>query len=406
MDTNTMKNPWRATAPLGVCLGLILVLAACAAPGDGARNAASPKARAIATQTFGAYGASIERLRRAQTAHPNDPDLTVALARNLRYAGKADAAAKVLADTPQNFANNVRFLGELGAVRLAQGDFSAGLAALKKADAQTPGDWRVLASLGVANDLMGAHGPAQAAFIKALKACPDNAAIMNNLAISQALSGRMDDAIVTLRRALVLDRHRRQIDANLDVFLDIKGQCPNCGAARLSTLSATFFAPSPTALGEDETCPRGPGKIDTLSPEVKAAPFARLMQKSAMPSVNIQVHFRFDSAVLQGGAQGVLDALGRTLSLPALKGIRFEIAGHTDAVGSASYNQVLSELRAEAVKKYLTDHFPISPGRLVTRGFGETRLIDPAHSDGAVNRRVQVTRLPRAQDVSSVTVGR
>ncbi|WES30450.1 OmpA family protein [Varunaivibrio sulfuroxidans] len=401
-----MRNPWRATPFLGGCLGLILVLAACAAPGDGARNAASPQARAIATQPFGAYGASIERLRRARAAHPEDIDLTVALARNLRYAGKADAAAKVLADAPARFAKNGRFLAELGAVRLARGDFSAGLAALKKAEAQTPGDWRVLSSLGVANDLMGAHGPAQAAFAEALKACPDNAAIMNNLAISQALSGRMDDAIVTLRRALALDRHRRQIDANLGVFLDIKGQCPSCGAARLSTLSATFFAPSPTALGEDETCPRSSGKTDAPSSEIKTAPFARLMQKSATPSVNIEVHFRFDSAVLQGGAQGVLDALGRTLLLPALKDVRFEIAGHTDAVGSASYNRVLSELRAEAVKKYLTDHFQITPARLVTRGFGEARLIDPRHPDGAVNRRVQVTRLPRAQDVSSVAAGR
>ena len=50
-------------------------------------------------------------------------------------------------------------------------------------------------------------------------------------------------------------------------------------------------------------------------------------------------------------------------------GLRFEIQGHTDNVGSAAYNQKLSEKRAGAVKSYLLKH-GVSKDRLTSKGFG------------------------------------
>ena len=67
-----------------------------------------------------------------------------------------------------------------------------------------------------------------------------------------------------------------------------------------------------------------------------------------------------------------------------------EIQGHTDNVGSFKYNQKLSERRANAVKKYLTDgsHNP----RITSRGFSFSRPIDTNDTpEGrANNRRVQL----------------
>ncbi|MFZ2633712.1 MAG: OmpA family protein [Desulfosalsimonadaceae bacterium] len=75
-------------------------------------------------------------------------------------------------------------------------------------------------------------------------------------------------------------------------------------------------------------------------------------------------------------------------------GLRFEIQGHTDNVGSAAYNQKLSEKRAWAVKSYLLKK-GISKDRLTSKGFG---FNNPAATNNSVegralNRRVEIKPL-------------
>jgi outer membrane protein OmpA-like peptidoglycan-associated protein len=47
-----------------------------------------------------------------------------------------------------------------------------------------------------------------------------------------------------------------------------------------------------------------------------------------------------------------------------------EIAGFTDAKGSETYNQGLSERRADAVRQLLSKQYGIEAGNLVTVGYG------------------------------------
>lgn len=67
-----------------------------------------------------------------------------------------------------------------------------------------------------------------------------------------------------------------------------------------------------------------------------------------------------------------------------------EIAGHTDAVGSDQENQLLSDKRAAAVKKYLTDK-GIRAARLFSIGYGETQPVADNNNDidRQLNRRVE-----------------
>ena len=88
-----------------------------------------------------------------------------------------------------------------------------------------------------------------------------------------------------------------------------------------------------------------------------------------------------------------MDALGKALSNPDLKGSTFVVAGHTDAVGSESYNQELSERRADAIKRYLVDKFGIAGTDLVTVGYGKSKLKDQSAPTAGVNRRVQVVNM-------------
>jgi outer membrane protein OmpA-like peptidoglycan-associated protein len=108
------------------------------------------------------------------------------------------------------------------------------------------------------------------------------------------------------------------------------------------------------------------------------------------PSIDLEIPFDFNSAVVGPQAVPILANLGRALTNAELAGTAFLIAGHTDAKGSDGYNQDLSERRAEAVKRYLAENFKLSPDQLLAIGFGKTRLKNPADPLGGENRRVQI----------------
>jgi outer membrane protein OmpA-like peptidoglycan-associated protein len=110
----------------------------------------------------------------------------------------------------------------------------------------------------------------------------------------------------------------------------------------------------------------------------------------APPSINLYINFEFNSDKLGTDAQIVLRNLGQALKDQRLAKFRFTIAGHTDAVGDAAYNQTLSERRAKAVQDYLVFHYGIDLARLKAVGYGKTRLLDSANPNAGVNRRVQI----------------
>ena len=68
------------------------------------------------------------------------------------------------------------------------------------------------------------------------------------------------------------------------------------------------------------------------------------------------------------------------------------IIGHSDADGDATYNQQLSQRRAELVKQILVENFDLAVHRLSTEGAGETRPIasNATPQGRRANRRVEV----------------
>jgi outer membrane protein OmpA-like peptidoglycan-associated protein len=101
------------------------------------------------------------------------------------------------------------------------------------------------------------------------------------------------------------------------------------------------------------------------------------------------VLFDTGKATLKPGAREKLARVsGILVTHPDLK---LEIEGHTDSVGTDSYNQGLSERRAESVRGYLVSQ-NISAQSITTQGFGESRPV--ATNDTAAgrqqNRRVEL----------------
>jgi outer membrane protein OmpA-like peptidoglycan-associated protein len=168
------------------------------------------------------------------------------------------------------------------------------------------------------------------------------------------------------------------------------------GAGRIAlilALALPFGLAAPPAAAEfldaetitNRLSPAQEPRVKSLGPRAKSV--------AVEPKVDLDVKFEYDSARLTEAAVHQLDALGAALSSERLVPFRFEIAGHTDAHGTAVYNQSLSERRSDAVKNYLVSQFRIEPGRLQTVGWGFRKLQDPQNPWNPDNRRVEVTNL-------------
>jgi outer membrane protein OmpA-like peptidoglycan-associated protein len=102
--------------------------------------------------------------------------------------------------------------------------------------------------------------------------------------------------------------------------------------------------------------------------------------------------FDFSKSELQPASYPELNQLVRILT--EKPNLTILIGGHTDHIGDDASNLRLSQARADAVRAYLLEQ-GIAPGRLQTKGFGESKPVAPNTTDEGrkLNRRVEVTIL-------------
>ena len=111
------------------------------------------------------------------------------------------------------------------------------------------------------------------------------------------------------------------------------------------------------------------------------------------PKIDLEIQFDYNSAEISRTAMPAVQELGKALTDPSLKGATLVVAGHTDGVGGNSFNQDLSERRAETIKRYLIDKYGLAGKNLIAVGYGKTKLKDAANPTDAINRRVQVVNM-------------
>lgn len=105
------------------------------------------------------------------------------------------------------------------------------------------------------------------------------------------------------------------------------------------------------------------------------------------------INFETAKAVILSESYPILDeAANILLENPD---INVEIGGHTDNRGADSYNQKLSQERAESVRLYLIEKHGIEGSRLYAKGYGESQPVAPNDTEEnmAKNRRVEFTIL-------------
>jgi peptidoglycan-associated lipoprotein len=103
------------------------------------------------------------------------------------------------------------------------------------------------------------------------------------------------------------------------------------------------------------------------------------------------VKFTFDGNKVPSEAQAILDDLASKVK-GMDKGVYLEIEGHTDNIGSETYNEHLGELRAEAVRDYLAEKAGIPLHVMNVISFGESKPVAENNTaqGRAKNRRVVV----------------
>jgi outer membrane protein OmpA-like peptidoglycan-associated protein len=102
------------------------------------------------------------------------------------------------------------------------------------------------------------------------------------------------------------------------------------------------------------------------------------------------VTFKFNSADINSKFYPTLNSVA--IVLRKYTNTNIIISGYTDSIGSAAYNQRLSEHRAKSVGDYLVSQ-RINPNRIFTQGFGERRPVasNKTAQGRRLNRRVVIT---------------
>ena len=105
--------------------------------------------------------------------------------------------------------------------------------------------------------------------------------------------------------------------------------------------------------------------------------------------ISNEVSFDFDSAALKTAFTPTLNKVADILQRYPKTVIH--VVGHTDSVGSESYNQRLSERRAQSVVDYLSSN-GVAPSRLyaIGRGEMEPRATNDTEAGRQLNRRVEI----------------
>jgi OOP family OmpA-OmpF porin len=181
-------------------------------------------------------------------------------------------------------------------------------------------------------------------------------------------------------------------DRDRDGILDPDDACPDVAGVKSDDPKLNGCPPPPPdrdkdgIMDPDDACPDRFGQAD---PDPKKNGCPKVEVTATEIKILERIEFDTGKATIRPESDPVLNAVLSTLrDHPEIA--KLSIEGHTDNRGGKAYNKKLSQARAEAVMKWLTDR-GIEAGRLAAQGFGQDKPIDTNNTDAGrqKNRRVE-----------------
>ncbi len=189
-------------------------------------------------------------------------------------------------------------------------------------------------------------------------------------------------------------------DNDGDLVPDVDDKCP-------------LVPEDPDGFEDDDGCPDEDNDLDGIADKVDMCPnevgpesergcpkaYKDVEVTDSQVVIRQQVHFQTNKAKIMPDSFALLDTVAQVLR--DFPGIRVEVQGHTDSVGSDAKNLKLSQQRADSVREYLIGR-GIEPYRMTAQGYGESRPIESnkTASGRAANRRVEFRRTDESSRTS------
>jgi OOP family OmpA-OmpF porin len=198
------------------------------------------------------------------------------------------------------------------------------------------------------------------------------------------------------------------LDSDNDGVIDSMDKCPNTPAGvKVNAMGCPLDSDNDGVYDYLDKCPNTPagapvnadgcpldsdndGVYDYLD-NCPDTPAGYSVDANGCPAtMTLHINFATDSSEITPAFFGEIEKAAACIR--DFPGNHVVIEGHTDSTGAATYNQKLSEQRAQAVKASLIEQFNIPAEKLTSKGYGEDMPVaDNATAEGrSLNRRVEV----------------
>ena len=123
--------------------------------------------------------------------------------------------------------------------------------------------------------------------------------------------------------------------------------------------------------------------------QIEGVDVTRIDEDELKVTVKNEVLFDYNSTALRSVSRDALEEMADVFE--RYPDTTIVVAGHADSTGSASYNQRLSERRADSVSRYL-ENLGVRGSRIDPVGYGESqpRASNNTASGRQLNRRVEI----------------
>ena len=167
-----------------------------------------------------------EALGKQWKADPSNTAAAIAYSNSLDQLGQKQAQVEVLRTAASQTRGDAGAQSKLGKAQLSAGDVVGASETLQRGVELNPQDAQLRSILGATLDQQTKHGEAREHHQAALAIAPNDMSVMNNLAMSYALQGKLTDAEGILRKAMAHPNSKAtpRVRQNLALVVGLQGR--------------------------------------------------------------------------------------------------------------------------------------------------------------------------------------